>query len=51
MSLEEITYCGLCASRRRIPKQAATLRETLGREGYNRRDFDLPGRKEILAPF
>jgi hypothetical protein len=28
-------YCGLCASRRRIPQEATRLREALRREGYN----------------
>ena len=56
MNLDEVTYCGLycglCASRRRIPRQAAALRDALRREGcYDRGDFDLPGRKEIFAPF
>ncbi|MCR4407622.1 MAG: hypothetical protein NUW24_12000, partial [Anaerolineae bacterium] len=44
MVLEEVAYCGLycglCASRRRIPQQAAALRETLRREGYDRGYFD-----------
>ena len=55
MVLEEVTccglYCGLCASRRRIPQQAATLRKTLRREGYDRGYFDIPGLQEIFAPF
>jgi hypothetical protein len=55
MALEEVTYCGLycglCASRRRIPQQAATLRETLRKEGYDRGYFDIPGLNEIIATF
>ncbi len=55
MNLEEVTYCGLycglCASRRRIPQQAATLRETLRKEGYDRGYFDIPGLNEIIATF
>jgi hypothetical protein len=55
MNLEEVTwcglYCGLCASRRRIPHQAATLREMLRREGYDRGYFDMPGLEVVLAPF
>ena len=51
MNLEEVTwcglYCGLCASRRRIPHQAATLR----REGYDRGYFDMPGLEAIFDPF
>jgi len=55
MNLDEVTYCGLycglCASRRRIPQKAAALRETLRKEGYDRGYFDLPGLAEIFAPF
>jgi hypothetical protein len=55
MNLEEVTlcglYCGLCASRRRIPGQAATLRETLCREGYDRGYFDIPGLEAVFAAF
>jgi len=55
MNLEEVTfcglYCGLCASRRRIPQQAATLRETLHKEGYDRGYFDIPGLEEVFTTF
>lgn len=55
MNLEEVTYCGLycglCASRRRIPRQAAALRETLRKEGYDRGYFDLPGLERVFLAF
>ena len=55
MSLEEVTYCGLycglCASRRRIPQQAQRLQETLRREGYDRGYFDVPGLEKVFATF
>jgi hypothetical protein len=55
MNLEEVTfcglYCGLCANRRRISQQAATLRETLRKEGYDRGYFDIPGLEEVFATF
>ncbi len=55
MNLEEVAYCGLycglCASRRRIPRQAATLRETLRREGYDRGYFDVPRLHKVFAEF
>lgn len=55
MDLEEVAhcglYCGLCASRRRVPQQAATLRETLRQEGYDQGYFDIPGLQEIFATF
>jgi len=55
MNLEEVTfcglYCGLCASRRRIPQQAARLRETLHKEGYDQGYFDIPGLAEFFTPF
>jgi len=55
MSLEDVTYCGLycglCASRRCIPQQAATLRETLRREGYDRGYFDVPGLAQVFVAF
>lgn len=55
MNLEEVAYCGLycglCASRRRIPQQAATLQETLRKEGYDRGYFDIPGLREVLTTF
>lgn len=53
--LEEVTfcglYCGLCASRRRIPQQAATIRQTLCQEGYDRGYFDIPGLETVFAAF
>lgn len=53
--MEEVTYCGLycglCTSRRRIPQQAAALRETLRREGYDKDYFDIPGLQDIFATF
>ncbi|MCR4402640.1 MAG: DUF3795 domain-containing protein [Firmicutes bacterium] len=55
VNLEEVAYCGLycglCASRRRIPKQAATLRESLRKEGYDRGYFDVPGLDKVFAAF
>ena len=55
VNLEEVTYCGLycglCASRRRIPRQAATLRETLRKEGYGRGYFDVPGLEKVFSAF
>lgn len=36
-------YCGLCASRRRIPERARHLREALIEEGYDKGYFDIPG--------
>ena len=44
-------YCGLCASRRRIPQQAATLRQTLFQEGYDRGYFTIPGLQTIFGTF
>lgn len=55
VNLDEVTfcglYCGLCASRRRIPQQAARLRETLHKEGYDQGFFDVPELAEVFAPF
>ncbi|MFZ5924886.1 MAG: DUF3795 domain-containing protein [Bacillota bacterium] len=55
MNLEEVAYCGLycglCASRRRIPQQAVMLRETLRREGYDKGYFDVPGLEGIFSAF
>ncbi len=36
-------YCGLCAQCNRIPKQAAALRETMRREGWEFWGPELPG--------
>jgi hypothetical protein len=44
-------YCGLCASRRRIPEQASQLRRTLMAEGYDEGYFDIPGLHERFAAF
>lgn len=53
MNQEKVTYCGLycglCASRHRIPQQAASLREALCKEGYDRGYFDIPGLEEVFA--
>jgi hypothetical protein len=53
--LEEVTfcglYCGLCAGRRRIPHQAATLRQTLSQEGYDSGYFDILGLEIVFATF
>ena len=53
--VEEVTfcglYCGLCASRRRIPQQAATFRQTLCQEGCDRGYFDIPGLGTVFAAF
>ena len=53
--IEEVTfcslYCGLCASRRRIPQQAATLRQTFIQEGYDRGFFDIPSLETVFAVF
>ncbi len=55
MDLREVTYCGLycglCASRRRIPTRAAALRRDLRREGYDRLFFDIPGMADIWESF
>jgi len=55
MHLEEVAicglHCGLCASRRRIPQQAAALRESLHKEGYDLGYFDSPGVEGVFAAF
>lgn len=55
MNLTEVgycgLYCGLCASRRRIPEQAARLRETLWAEGYDQGYFDVPELEPVFATF
>ncbi len=55
MNIEEATYCGLycglCASRRRIPWQVALLRETLRKEGCDQGYCDVPGLAEVLETF
>lgn len=42
-------YCGLCASRRRIPSRAAALRAALRQEGYDRGYFDDPELERVFA--
>jgi hypothetical protein len=44
-------YCGLCTGRRRIPHQAAALREMLRKEGYDRGYFDIPGLATVFTAF
>jgi hypothetical protein len=44
-------YCGLCATRRRIPAQAAALRAAVVKEGYDFFSADIPALKEIYAAF
>ncbi|MBC7264592.1 MAG: DUF3795 domain-containing protein [Chloroflexi bacterium] len=55
MDLADVTYCGLycglCACRRRIPQQAAALRDTLHREGYDQGYFDIPGLEGAFTAF
>jgi hypothetical protein len=40
-------YCGLCAQRGRIPRQASTLREAMRREGYEYWATELPAFQEF----
>lgn len=40
-------YCGLCAQRGRIPRQANTLRESMSREGYEFWGPGIQGFKEF----
>lgn len=40
-------YCGLCAQGGRIPKQAAALRDTMRREGYEYWGAEIPGFREF----
>ncbi|MCR4429248.1 MAG: DUF3795 domain-containing protein [Caldiserica bacterium] len=44
-------YCGLCASRRRIPHEAKKLREMLKKEGYDQGYFDVPELHPIFENF
>lgn len=44
-------YCGLCASRRRIPQEASKLREMLKQEGYDLGYFDVPELHQIFGKF
>ena len=36
-------YCGLCAQRGRIPKEADVLRESIAKEGYEAWGKEIPG--------
>ena len=36
-------YCGLCAERGRIPRQAGALRDSMSKEGYEHWGKELPG--------
>jgi hypothetical protein len=36
-------YCALCAERARVPKQAAVLRETMAKEGWDFWGKEVPG--------
>lgn len=49
--LKLVTYCGLycelCAGRRRIPKQADVLRESMAKEGYEAWGKEIPGFNEF----
>ena len=40
-------YCGLCADRSRIPKQANALRETMANEGYDKWGTEMSGFTEF----
>ncbi|MBM4431521.1 MAG: DUF3795 domain-containing protein [Chloroflexi bacterium] len=40
-------YCGLCAERARIPRQASALREAMDKEGYQYWGGDLPDFQEF----
>ena len=42
-------YCGLCAERGRIPRQAGALRESMSKEGYEDWGSDLPGFQEFWS--
>ncbi len=44
-------YCGLCASRRRIPDEARRLRDSLHAEGYDLGYVDDPDLRERLPAF
>ncbi|MCL4559500.1 MAG: DUF3795 domain-containing protein [Chloroflexi bacterium] len=55
MGLDDVAYCGLycglCASRQRIPEQAEALRATLMREGVEQVCEDIPGMEEHFGDF
>lgn len=40
-------YCGLCAERARIPRQAAALRESMAQEGWPQWGHSIPGFSEF----
>ena len=40
-------YCGLCAQRARIPRQAGVLKESMAKEGYEFWGTDIPGFNEF----
>jgi hypothetical protein len=42
-------YCGLCAQRGRIPRQAHALRESMAKEGYEFWGKELPGFTEFWS--
>jgi hypothetical protein len=42
-------YCGLCAARGRIPRQADALRETMAKEGYEIWGEGIPGFKAFWS--
>lgn len=44
-------YCGLCASRRRIPELASRLSRALVEEGYDQGYYDIPGLQERFPAF
>ena len=44
-------YCGLCAQRNRIPKQARQLQKSLHEEGFDDFYQYVPEMKEIFPPF
>jgi len=55
VDLTEVTYCGLycgmCASRRRIPAQAEEFRASLVKEGYDFFGKEIPVLAEGWGPF
>lgn len=42
-------YCGLCAERARIPRQARALSESMSKEGYEAWAIELPGFNEFWS--
>jgi hypothetical protein len=55
MEMSEVAYCGLycglCASRRRIPAEATRLRASLHAEGYDAWFADVPALREAFPAF